>query len=232
MKFRKRRIRRFRRTGRRIMRPRRPLKRRFQANRLYFKKTFFLDIQSTSYVNGIGFICGTTLAPGTALANALVYTPQARSYERVRLRGYKLSCDGFPRIDVLTMVGNHAVQVDLNGTPPAFVASSTYTPQTTTASPGTRTARGDRRVSGYHNTRQAIKMAGESDMWFKLDDNGAVVAYPFTSIGGLRYCYFAGNVSGTIPAGSVLTGNERIKVKVTVYLELSGLRRTLQGEVN
>lgn len=232
MKFKKRRFRKFRRTGRRIMRPRKPLKRRFQANRLYFKKTFFIDVQGASYINGIGYVCGATLAPGSALATALVYTPQAKAYERVRLRGYKLSSNGFPRIDVLTMVGNHSVQVDLNGTPPGFLISSTYTPQTTSASPGTRTARGDRPVSGYHNTRQAIKMAGESDMWFKLDDGGAVAAYPFTAIGGLRYCYFAGNLSTTLPASSLLTGNERPKIKVTVYLELSGLRRSLQGEPN
>ena len=228
--------------GRTRFRRKRPIKSRYRRKRVSVKRrirtrsraalrgaAFTRTVAVTSDISAFGanaYRSETLLTPRQVITAAVTNTPLATAYQKVRLRGFRVTFYGVPPVSTQSGVAVQSMGVDLAGTP--ALPNGQTDPRFQGAKPTTRIAPGFRRLSAYHNTVKACKERDVAD-WLTLNAGVLVSTYP-TDIGGILHLYFSGLTGGAVPVINELGSDHKLTLFVTFYLEFSGVRTRLGVE--
>lgn len=166
------------------------------------------------------------LKPSEVMTAAITATPLNLSYQKVRLRGYKVTFYGVPAVTTQTAVAIQSIGVDLVGTP--VLPNGSADPRGTSTRVTSRTYPGYKTVSAYHNTLKALRQK-DSPEWLSLNAGALVANYP-ADIGGILHMYYSGLANGNTPIVNELANDHKLYGYVTFWLEFSGIRTKLGTE--
>lgn len=215
---------------RKAMRPRRRFVRRGRSAESFasVKRSLLVYPDSSGHVSGVGYHAEITLTPSEILALFMPLIAVRFAYERVRLRGFKVTFFGIQAVTSQTACALQSIATDMTGVP--VPPTGGLSPTDVSGRPMTRVMLGSRYVSAYHNTLKASRLQRQ-DIWRTLSGSGMPLTSLGAGFGGIQHLYNA-PLAVTAPSNADLGSHiSPPRYKVTAYIEFSGKKTTLTTEV-